>query len=101
MAMTPILAVFGERVTYRPAGGDTAPRIIVGVLDEPHQSVEPGTRAPVSTTAPTLTVRIADLPQPPVAGDALTADGRDWLVNDVQPDGGGNAKLKLHRDHGR
>ncbi|WP_366655347.1 head-tail joining protein [Fodinicurvata sp. EGI_FJ10296] len=101
VAMDAVLAAFGDPVAYRPAGDADQAVEIEGVFDEAHQAVDPGTGVPISTTAPALTVRVADLPRPPVAGDALTVDGRDWLVMDVQPDGAGNSLLKLHRDHGR
>jgi hypothetical protein len=95
------MRAFGRPVEYRPEGGsDTF--VLRAVFDESWTEVDPRTGrdadgVAVSTTAPALHVRLADLPAKPGQGDGVTIDGRDYEVVDVRPDGAGGATLVLQR----
>lgn len=91
------MEAFGEPVTFdapvvvkpgTPFGGR-------GKFDEQHAAVDLGGEAPVSSSAPVLTVRIADFLAVPVSGVRLTVRGQRFEVNDHQPDGQGGIRLVL------
>lgn len=84
--------VFGESITYQPQVG--APSPIVAVFDVAGAVVDLQAGVPVQSTAPTLLVRLADLPARPRAGDHFTrANGQAYEVTSVTPDGPGAVKL--------
>jgi hypothetical protein len=86
-------------VTYTPPGG--AARAIKGIFDRHHQIVldeiagselnGPGH----ATTAPVLTVRLAQFVTPPVRRGTVVIGAETFSVWDVQPDGQGCADLVL------
>src|SRR5689334_7498274 len=95
--LAPVMAVFGEAVTYRPAGG--SPFAMHGVFDEAYHSVsltENGQS--ITTEMPVLGVRLADFAghNPPKQGDKLSVRGGVYVVKDVHLDGHGHAKLMLN-----
>lgn len=96
--------VFGTAFIHAPKGEDrpagpfsqTADgRPLRGVWDEAHALVTLGGEGSVSTTAPVLGVRMADLAVEPLQGDEITIGGRVWEIVDPRPDGQGGAKLIL------
>lgn len=66
-----------------------------GKFDEAHDAVEIGGEAPVSSSAPVLTVRLADFAVVPVQGNRLTVRGKRFEIWDPQPDGQGGLRLVL------
>jgi hypothetical protein len=90
-------AVFGSAFTY--SGGSPARlRTLAGIFSKAHAIEAPAGDWPgVSTTAPVLTCRAADLPPGAAAGDSVALDGAAWAVRDIQPDGTGLARLILER----
>lgn len=89
---------FGEAAVYRPlAGGEY---FVTGVFDEAYRSTElDPDGAPVETTQPALTVRLADLAAvgvTPRTRDRLTVSERTWeVVGGTRSDGSGMATLLL------
>ena len=95
LALGSCLDVLGRPVEYRPAGG--AAFVARGIFTAAHEVVRlMDGDAPVSSTAPVLGVRLADFAAPPEAGDVVVVGGREYRVEDVQPDGEGGARLVLH-----
>ena len=88
------MATWGQPATYTPASTGT-PVGITAVFDSAFVAVETGGEVPVSTVAPVLLVRLADLPADPEQGDAVTVGGGDYEVADVQPDSSGTVRLRL------
>jgi len=91
---------FGRIVVYRP--GESGAIALRAVFDEAWTEIDPRTGrdaegAAVSTSAPALHVRLADLAAEPGQGDGVTIDSRDYEVVDVRPDGTGGATLVLQR----
>lgn len=85
-----MLGVFGREVVYLPQAG--GPGILRGILEHTREAQEhsPGVYA-------VLFVRIADLPGPPVRGDAVEIDGARYKVFDIEADTSGAAVLKLRQ----
>jgi hypothetical protein len=78
--------------TFQPDGVTT----LTGVFDEAHHLMETSANsAPVSTIAPVLGVRLADLPVPPLQGDVIVVAGISYKIAVPQPDGQGGSKLIL------
>ena len=98
-------AVFGEAVTYTPAGASPV-TIDEAIFTEAHEvgNFVDADIELVDTTSPTLDVQVADLPAEldpedrwRVVVDPVGAPaGKLYAVDDVQRDGGGMAKLFLH-----
>jgi hypothetical protein len=87
---------FGGLVSYSPAAGG-GPYVFTGILDRPFEAVELGPAdVAIAGRRPVLDVRLADLPVAPIPGDSLTVSGSTFTVEDIEPDGRGNAKLFLH-----
>lgn len=90
---------FGQAVTYNPADG--APFSIVGIFDRHHEIVldEVAKSESIgkghSTTAPVITVRLAQFATQPLQDDEVTIGSETFMVYDVQPDGRGMADLIL------
>ena len=86
---------FGEAVTYTPLGG--AAVSIRGVFDEAAATVEIQAGVPVQSTAPALTVVLADLAAMPKQGDTFVRDsnGQAYEVRTVELAGRAMAKLLL------
>ena len=85
-----LAAMFGDDfavlATWTHAGADTS---LMVIFDAAHMAVDLETGAPVSTSAPQITVRDADLPAGAAQGDAVIVAGKSWKVRDLQPDGTG------------
>ena len=92
----PVMAVFGEPVTYCPAAGGSFP--ITGVFDEAYRDLLlVDDSAGITTETPVLGVRLAEFPAPPLQNDTLTIGsvGCTYAVREVRLDGHGYAKLML------
>lgn len=85
----------GESVTYTPAG--ESPVVIDAPFDEAFELVEMSAGVPISSVAPMLFVRLADLPVAPSKGDQVVARSVTYDVIDVQPDGQAGAECILHQ----
>lgn len=99
----PVVAKFGEPVTYTPAGASApVPAIgggpIMGVYDEAYtdQNTIDGL-VEANTTMPVLGVRLAQFALAPSQNDQLVIQrtGEQYIVKDVRADGHGWAKLLL------
>lgn len=91
--ITTVRDTFPAAVVYDPDGEALA---LTGVFDEAYRSIELGDAGvPVDTTAPRLTLRLADLSATPEPYDILTVDGQEWQVTGVEPDGSGMVGLRL------
>ena len=93
----PVMAVFGEAVSYVPRGG--APIAIPdAVFDEEASEVQIGEDGQATTLRkPMLGLRIARFTMPPAQSDRVTIvrTGVTYIVKDVQPDGHGHVRLEL------
>jgi len=89
----------GEDALFAPLksapGGDAF--AVRGPFDEAAEIVELGSEAPVSSTTPTLDIRLADFAATPEQGDRVTVLGRLYEIWDTRPDGQGGMKLLLKR----
>ncbi len=84
------VGAFGREISYQgESGGMTA---LKGIFQPTHESEDasPGVYG-------ALFVRLADLPEPPRRGDAVTVDGTVYKVFDIEADGGGGAVLRLRQ----
>ena len=105
LVMGPCVTVFGEAVTYTPVVSAPAatPFTVRGIFDAEHQAVAPDYRGDgdqfaamaVTSQGPVLAVRLADMPQAPLAGDSVAIAGTTYQVWDVVPDGQGKVDLML------
>lgn len=77
---------FGVEATLFP--GDAAAGTITVIYDEKWHEVDPETGIGVSSTAPRIRARAADLVDVK-DGDRITVAGRRWIIADLQPDGHG------------
>lgn len=97
--LAPTMGVFGEPVTYTPAGG--SPFSVNGVYDEAYKTdiqFEDGLVG-ATATKPLLGVRLSEFALPPAQNDRLYIPRVDlhFIVTDVQADSHGWAKLILNR----
>ena len=86
--------VFGEDVTYEPIRGGSYE--IRGIFDNQFEQVDPDTEVVIASNAPTLGVKLADLPGPPVKGDIVIIREKRFRVIDSQEDGVVGSTLLLH-----
>lgn len=90
-------AIFAQPVRYTPQSG--ASFVLNAIFTDAATVVALGEGADHSTMAPMLGVKLSDFPDgfPPQQGDTavILATGAAYLVKDVNPDGGGMAKLPL------
>ena len=98
LLLGPVMATFGEAITYTPRGG--APIAITdAVFDEESADIAIGEDAQVSTQRkPLCGIRTAALaPASANQGDTLTRTGTGvvYIVKDVIPDGHGHVRLIL------
>lgn len=91
------MEAFGEPVSFEPpvVVDPASPSGGRGKFDAAHEAVDIGGEAAVSSSAPVLTVRIADFIMAPTDGTRLTVRGERYEVLDPQPDGQGGLKLVL------
>lgn len=97
----PALAVYGEAVTYTPAGGPSTspgPFPLSGVFDEAYRQIDVYSESPVSSTVPQLGVQLVTFPAgvTPLQGDRILIRGASYTVREVQPDSHGWARLLLN-----
>lgn len=85
----------GRDATYLPAVG--SPVSIRGVFGSTHVEVNVGQVAPMSSLAPSLGIKLSDLPLRPKKGDRVTVAGTTYRIIDSQEDGEGGALLILQR----
>lgn len=87
----------GEPVSYKPKIGAAVP--ITGVFSRPFLLAEgQGGDAGVEQTAPSVFLRLSDLPKHPDDDDPrLTIDGSVYKVKSREPDGMGGITLTLQR----
>ncbi len=86
-------SVFGEAVTFTPAG--ESPETVTGIFDAEHVYQELLGDTMIETTKPTMVVRNAALSQTPVRGDAITVRSVAYVVIEIHPDGQGDLALIL------
>jgi len=91
---------FGEGLIYQPAAGGP-PKNITGVFTDAYKMAFQDGQGGVgwTTTAPSVGVRLADLPAAPAKDDSITRvrTGEVFLVFDQQPDGLGWVHLQLKK----
>ena len=97
-----VISAWGEPVLYMPLMDPYAPSVqITAIFERHHQIVmdevaQSELQAPGhATTAPVLTVRLADLPRGPLQNDHVIVGEETFTVWDMQPDGKGMADLVL------
>jgi hypothetical protein len=100
LVLKPCHEAFGEAtgtVTYTLPGGLSFP-LEGGVFDDGFSTLDLLSGPQVSTSAPTIGVRLAAFPPgvTPSQGDQVTIRGQTYLVKDVQPDSHGEARLLLN-----
>lgn len=99
LPLAAMLRAFGRPVIWAPKAGGP-PVQIRAVFDAAAETVDidrGGAAAGVVTRKPTLILRLADLPSPPLQGDRIEVDGQGFRVAEVRPDGDGGATLPLIR----
>ncbi len=92
------MTTFGQAVTYQPISGDSFS--VNGVFSAPHLLInqgKPEEGPEMSTSEPTLGIRLAYFELEPVQGDIVIINSIIYLVIDPQKDGQGGAKLILQR----
>lgn len=84
-----------QEVTYTPGAG--AAVVVRGIFDALFTRVDAG-EVGVSSAGPAVFVRTTDLPSDPRVdlSARVTADGRQYTIREVQPDGQGGVVLLLH-----
>lgn len=90
------MGVFGESITYTPAGGQAFST--TGVFDEAYREVDLAGGMAVTTDMPVVGVRLSQFAIAPAQGDQLVIDRLAWtfVVKEVRSDGHGFAKLMLN-----
>lgn len=91
------IQAFKTEATYTRDADPGNPISIDGVFDSAHQLVDPETGAPVDSTAPSLGIRLADLPEEPEPDDEVEIGEVTYFVDTVEEDGQGGAKLILRK----
>lgn len=95
--LSPLMAVFGDVVTYRPLAGGSYD-IADAAFDENYHVVLDGEDGapPVASTMPALGVRRAAMQADPVQSDVIDipAKGR-FMVREPKPDGIGHVLMLL------
>lgn len=86
---------FASVVVYQPSAGG-GPYTVNAILDRPFEAVDlGGSDVMIAGRRPVLDLRLADLPTTPIPGDEMTIAGDAYIVEEVEPDGRGSAKLIL------
>ncbi len=97
LVLGPVMAAFGRPITFTPVKSEP------GVAAYPARGVYAVKQVTIRTEdgggftdqQPTLGIRLADYPVPPMQSDSFTLNGVAWWVWDVQPDGQGGADLVI------
>ena len=100
LVLAPAMVSFGQTVSYVPARG--ASFSFNGVFDEAYTELVVIDGEAVTVKMPVLGVRLSDMAQYPVQGDALSTFSlvsqttNKYIVREVRPDSHGGAKLMLN-----
>lgn len=92
---------FATAARYYPAAD--APFDITGIWQEPFKRLELlGPDAPTASAEPALGVQLSQFPAPPRQNDrvVIVRTGAQYVVQTVEPDGVGGAKLVLNLEDG-
>jgi hypothetical protein len=95
-AMQACIDHFGEgvqQVAYTQQGVTV---LIDGIFEASTEAVDPDTGAAILSHQPVVSVRLAQLPAPPEAGDTCVIRGLSYRVIEPMLDGQGTATLRLH-----
>ena len=98
--LAPVVAVFGEAMTYLPVVG--ASFSFTGVFDEQYQDVDLAGGMGVVSTMPVCGIRLAEFPAgfnaENAQGDSVIriSTGSTYIIKSGEPDGHGAAKLLLN-----
>lgn len=99
LVLGPLMDVFGEPVTYTPAGG--SPLSITAIFDEAYTPVQLVADPEVNAVMPVLGVQLSQFPagfDPRNAqGDTFIARGKSYVVKNGKPDSHGGARLEANR----
>src|SRR5512146_954294 len=91
LALGAVVQHLSDPITYAPEGGDAVE--VNGVFDRAYQKEDVG-EAGVSSTAPAVFFRVADLPTDPMTDHpAITFGGVAYDVSERHPDGAGGILL--------
>lgn len=95
LLLAPAQAVFGEAVTYTPAGGSALG--LTGIFLAAFQEISfDRDGAQLTTVNPVLDVRLSVFGDvTPAQDDQVVVRGNTYNVSDVRPDGIGGARLVL------
>lgn len=97
----PVMGVFGEPATFRPAVGAAFP--ILGTFHEAYASVDLVGGTGVTSVSPAIGVQLSEFPAAPLRKDRVAITPTDlhggglYEVKEVQPNGIGGALLMLNR----
>lgn len=98
LVIGPLMEVFGEPVTYTPAGG--SPISLTAVFDEAYTPVQLVADPSVMSVMPVLGVQLSQMPvgyDPENAqGDQFTVRGHTYVVKAGKPDSHGAARLEAN-----
>lgn len=97
LVLEPLAAIFGEDLTYTPAGGSAY--TVTGVFFDGFESkvlLDDGAPG-FATSGPSAGVRVAEFAALPQQNDQLTrpSTGLAYYINEVEADGVGNVVLRL------
>ena len=101
MLITPLMGVFGEPISYRPASGWTSEAAVTGVFDNAYLKdvmFEDGSTG-VTEVHAVLGVQLSQFTFPPAQNDHLLVPrtGAYYVVKEVRFDSHGGAKLILSK----
>jgi hypothetical protein len=86
-------SALGETVTYTPQGGSAVS--LQGIFTADYYAALEGGELQVASTKPAVSFPVSSVPNA-APGDSVTAQGTDYEVAEVQPDGMGMVALILH-----
>ena len=86
---------FGCEVEYVCKGGSPTATFDCISFDSAFDVVDVEGDVEVSTTAPVIDIRLADLPQDPQLEDRVTIETVEYAVEEMQPGGHCSMKLRL------
>ena len=83
---------FGVEATFEPFIGSAV--TVTGIFDNPYLAADAGGMVEFTATSPTFVTKTSSLPDIDY-GDALTIDGKDYVIKEIMPDGTGMTTLSL------
>lgn len=95
LALSPVVTVLGQEVTFTPDGG--AAETVTAVWEKSYQGVSPEGDIVVQSTQPRLLVKRDDLSKFPEDPDTFTVSGTTYRVIEAQEDGQGGLQVYLHK----